>query len=49
MSYSSTGENLALVFHNLVQSDFEFEEQINQLVMDILPEARRFEHMPLAG
>ncbi|MCB0086734.1 MAG: AAA family ATPase [Caldilineaceae bacterium] len=38
---SSTGENLALVFHNLVQSDFEFEEQINQLVTDILPETRR--------
>lgn len=38
---SSTGKNLALVLHNLVQSDFEFEETIQQLFKDILPGTRR--------
>ena len=38
---SPSGENLALVLHNLIQDDFEFEESLNQMIKDILPQTRR--------
>ena len=38
---SPSGENLALVLHNLVQRDFEFEDSLNQVFKDILPQTRR--------
>lgn len=38
---SSTGENLALVLHNLFQRDIEFEESLNLIMKGILPLTRR--------
>ena len=38
---SPTGENLALVLHNLFQKDLEFEESLNQVMKDIFPLTRR--------
>lgn len=38
---SPSGDNLALVLHNLVQADFEFEEDINQAMTEIFPSTRR--------
>ena len=38
---SPSGENLALVLYNLVQRDFEFEDSLNQVFKDILPQTRR--------
>ena len=38
---SPSGENLALVLYNLVQEDFEFEDSLNQVFNDILPQTRR--------
>jgi predicted ATPase len=38
---SPSGENLPLVLYNLVQSNFEFEETIDQAIKDILPNTRK--------
>ncbi|MCY3993974.1 MAG: AAA family ATPase [Caldilineaceae bacterium] len=38
---SSSGENLALVLHSLVQKNFEFEESLNRAIQDILPKTRK--------
>ena len=38
---SPSGENLALVLYNLVQENFEFEESLNEMIKDILPQIRR--------
>ena len=38
---SPSGDNLALVLHNLIQEDFEFEESLNQNFKDILPLTRK--------
>ena len=38
---SPSGENLALVLYNLIQRDFEFEDSLNQVFKDILPQTRR--------
>lgn len=38
---SPSGENLALVLYNLVQSNFEFEETIDQAIKAILPNTRK--------
>ena len=38
---SPSGENLTLVLYNLVQRDFEFEDSLNQVFKDILPQTRR--------
>ena len=38
---SPSGENLALVLHNLIQADYEFEEAIDRAMKAILPDTRR--------
>lgn len=38
---SSSGENLALVLHSLVQKNFEFEETLNRAIQDVLPKTRK--------
>lgn len=41
-SLSESGENLALVLHNLMQGDLDFEEDLNLALKEILPQTRKF-------
>lgn len=36
-----SGENLSLVLYNLIQDNFDFEESLNQMIKEILPQTRR--------